>query len=86
MSKTVYPRVKISLSDKTYTHSSFATKRKIEGLYSRLTAQNGIYDGTCRVEYSYEFYNEFEFSDEKDFKHKLGPCVEKEMVNGFTTT
>lgn len=85
MSKTVYPRAKITLSNGTYKYSSFVTKRKIESLYTMLTAQNGIYDGTCTVEYSRDFYNEFEFSDEKDFKYKLGPCIEKELINGFTT-
>lgn len=36
--------------------------------------------GRCCVNYSRSEYNEFSFEDTKDFRDKIKPCVERNML------
>lgn len=81
-----YPRIKLVFSTGTYSYSTFVTKRKIAALYTIENSKAGVSGGTCRVEYSSEYYNEFQFTDLADLMYKVSPCIEKELMNEFTKT
>ena len=40
--------------------------------------------GFCRVAYTREYWNEFFFDDFEDFKRKLEPCLEEDMLKEFS--
>ena len=71
--------VKITFNDGTYTYSENPSQRKMSALSSRLRDKVGI----CRVEYTPNFYNEFEFNGGKDFDTKIRPCIEEELLEEF---
>lgn len=39
--------------------------------------------GTCRVSYSSTYYNEFDFNGYDDFRNKVLPCLEEELLKDF---
>lgn len=81
--RIVKPRLKINLSDGTSINTQNATKRKISAMISRLRDKSAIIKGEARVEYGNGFNNSFDFDGEEDLLHKLLPCIEKELLDGF---
>lgn len=73
-------KVNISFSDGTYKYLDNPSKRKMAGLYSRLTGKSG----TCRVSYTRTYYNEFQFDGGEDFRRKILPCLEEELIKEFS--
>lgn len=80
---TKYPRISVKTHEDMDMRSSFITKRKVGPLISRLRAQNPIFNGIAKVHYSKTECNWFSFQDEDDFRRKLAPCLEKELLNEF---
>ena len=83
MSRAVYPRLNLTLDDGTVRHTTILTKRKMSGLQTELQGKGHIIKGRCRVEYSKEFFNEFDFTSGSDFRSKVEPCIEKELLDEF---
>lgn len=79
----VKPKLKIKLSDGTTRYTKNVTQRKISGILTNLKAKSATIRGEARVEYAPDYYNEFDFNGEADFKRKVLPCIEKELVNEF---
>lgn len=73
-------RVNINFSDETYIYLKDPSKRKVAGLNSRLSGKTGI----CRVSYTRVCYNEFTFDGWEDFKDKMMPCMEEELIRDFS--
>lgn len=82
-SRSVQPRLKITLDDGTVRYTENLTKRKVSGILTNLRNNMAIITGTARVIYSPAYYNEFDFDSEDDFKDKILPCIEKELVDDF---
>lgn len=81
--RIVKPRLKIKLSDGTSTYTKNATKRKISAMISRLQDKSATISGSAIVEYGKGFNSSFDFDGEEDLLHKLLPCIEKELLDGF---
>lgn len=72
-------KVKIRFSDGSYKYLENPSKRKVSSLISRLGNKSGI----CRVEYTTGFFNDFLFNGASDFKDKIEPCLEEELLKDF---
>ena len=77
-------RVNITFSDGTYRNLNNPSKRKIAGLITVANDKMGDISGTCKVTYSKDYTNEFEFDSAKDFRFKIDPCLDKELLADFT--
>ena len=78
-----YPSLFIRFNDKTTLTSTFITKRKV-GPASAIFKRNvDAFEGIAKVRYNSRDYNEFEFSSVDDFRDKILPCLEKELLNEF---
>lgn len=82
-SKTAFPRWILNLGDETGTYSSIVTKRKIMAQATVLSDKVDKFEGTFIIKYTKDLYNEFDFTDLKDFERKVIPCIEKELLNDF---
>lgn len=72
-------KININFTNGTYKYLENPSSQKITGLITVLKGKQGI----CRVEYSKDYYNEFEFYGSKDFRSKLIPCIESQLIKEF---
>lgn len=82
-SRLVYPSLRIVLNDGTVRHAENVTKRKVSGLLTNLRNNKANISGEARVRYAPKEYNEFSFDNEGDFKDKVHPCIEKELLKDY---
>lgn len=73
-------KLKITLGDGTTRTMSEPTKRKISNF---LQWTSEPFNGFAVVQYKKDFENSFDFSSMEDFKHKVYPCIEKDLVESF---
>ena len=76
-------RVVLRFNDGMVQYTTSPSKRKMSGFISRLSEKQGVFEGSCRVTYKPGYYNEIEFNSIDDLKHKLWPCLERELANEF---
>lgn len=76
-------KVNIAFKDKTSISPPQPTKRKISNFIRGAVERNVVFEGSCRVTYSVDYYNEFVFSSRKDLEDKLWPCMEEDLVGEF---
>ena len=72
-------RVIVNISNGTYKVLVNPSKRKVSGLSTVLHGK----DGYCTVEYRRGWKNEFEWNGWDDFKKKVSPCIEKQLLKEF---
>ena len=74
-------RIIITIDGNASTYSSFG-KRKILGLGSTISRRNmGVFEGRAKVDYGQGFTNEFDFVSPQDYRDKLEPCIEDELMD-----
>lgn len=73
-------KLKLILNDGTSKVSTNPTKRQISTF---LTWAKEPFIGTAIVQYKKDYVNEFDFDSIEDFKHKVFPCLEKDLVDSF---
>ena len=74
-------KLKLKINGKTMVYSSFG-KRKVLGLVATMSSkEEGIIEGTVRVEYGGGDYNEFSFIGSDDYRKKLGPCIDDSLMD-----
>ena len=76
-----FPALNIKLSDGMSSDTTKLSKRAIGALATKLQKESGNFEGTARVTYSRNTYNEFGFKDKADFMNKVEPCIEKELLD-----
>lgn len=76
-----FPAINIKLSNGMSSDTTKLSKRAIGALATKLQEKSGKFEGTTRVTYSRNTYNEFNFSGKADFMNKVEPCIEKELLN-----
>ena len=74
-------KIVVTINGKPSTYSSFG-KRRILGLGSTISRRNmGVFEGHARVDYGHGFTNEFDFTDSSDWRKKIAPCIEDELLH-----
>ena len=76
--------IRIHFEDRDDVSINSLGKRRISQFLSLRKKEDGYHAGTARVTYKPGYYNELEFDGIDDLKHKLWPCLERELVNEFT--
>jgi hypothetical protein len=69
-------KVILTISEEV-THIRYNTRKDVTQITTRGEIDN---HGVCRVSYSKNEYNEFEFDGKEDFRQKFKPCVERDLL------